>query len=133
MNFNIVENGGSNWDKEEDVIRMYKEGVPVADIRKELNIPSKTFNSMLRQFKKDGKIIPRRKPYNFKKKKAKQQPKYWYRNRRGFNVVRKRQYYGYFVTVRQAERFVELMREANWDYSKRLAIKARVMEECQTN
>ena len=128
MNFRIVENAPSSWDKEDELIQQYKEGVPVAEIRKNLSISAPTFNKMVQQFKKEGKIHPRRKTYHRKKNK-KPSPKYYQRqwNRSGFQIVRRGKYYGYVKTRRQAERFVELMKECDWDYEKRYEVKKKVM------
>jgi len=131
MNFRIIENAPSNWDKEDEVVQQYRDGVPVAEIRENLSIPSPTFNKMIRQFKKEGKIIPRRKPYKSKKKKEKRKPKYYVKNqnRKGFNIMKGGQYYGYVLTRDQAERFVELMKECDWDRSMREEVKRRVVAD----
>lgn len=128
MNFRIVENTPSNWEKETELIQQYNDGVPVAKIRENLSIPAPTFNKMIRQFKKEGKIIPRRKPYNLTKK-AKKSPKYYTKvcNRKGFNIIKGGKYYGYVSRRDQAERFVELMKECDWDMSMRKEIKRRVV------
>lgn len=129
MNFRIVENAPSNWEKEDEIIQQYKDGVPVAKIRSNLGIPAPTFNKMIQQFKKEGKITPRRKPYNFKKKANKRNPKYYVRvyNRKGFNIVKNGKYFGYVSTKDQAERFVELMKECDWDITRRKEVKRRVV------
>lgn len=128
MNFRIIENAPSSWDKEDELIQQYKDGVPVAEIRKNLSISAPTFNKMVQQFKKEGKIQPRRKTYHRKKNK-KPSPKYYQRqwNRSGFQIVRRGKYYGYVKTRRQAERFVELMKECDWDMSMRDEVKKKVM------
>lgn len=128
MNFRIVENAPSNWEKEDELIQQYRDGVPVAEIRKNLCIPSPTFNKMIQQFKKEGKIIPRRKPYNITRK-NKKNPKYYVKvcNRKGFNIVKGGKYYGYVITKDQAVRFVELMKECDWDMSMREEVKRRVV------
>lgn len=128
MNFRIIENGPSSWDKEEELIKLYKEGVPVSKIREILSISGPTFNKMVKQFKEEGKIIPRRKTYHRKKNK-KPSPKYYQRqwNRSGFQIVRRGKYYGYVKTRRQAERFVELMEECDWDMNMREEVKRRVI------
>ena len=128
MNFRIIENGPSSWDKEDELIQQYRDGVPVAEIRENLSISSPTFNKMIQQFKKEGKITPRRKPYKLKKK-AKRKPKYYVKNqnRKGYNIMKGGQYYGYVLTKDQAERFVELMKECDWDRSQRHIVKKMVV------
>lgn len=127
MNFRIVENAPSNWEKEDEVIQQYNDGVPVAEIRKNLSICTPTFNKMIQQFKKEGKITPRRKSYLTKRKKK--SPKYYTKvyNRRGFNIIKGGKYYGYVTTKNQAEKFVELMKECDWDMSMREEVKRRVV------
>ena len=129
MNFRIVENAPSSWEKEDGLIQQYRDGVPVAEIRKNLCISVPTFNKMIQQFKKEGKILPRRKPYNLKKKANKRKPKYYvkHQNRKGFNIIKGKKYFGYVNTRDQAERFVELMKECDWDMSMREEVKRRVV------
>ena len=130
MNFRIIENAPSNWEKEPEVIQQYRDGVPVAEIRKNLNIPSPTFTKMIQQFKKEGKIIPRRKPYKLKRKTQKRIPKYYVKNsnRPGYNIMKGGKYFGYVITREQAERFVELMKECDWDIDMREEVKRRVID-----
>lgn len=130
MNFNIIENGESAWDKIQEITQLYNKGVKVADIRAELGISSPSFNKIIKQLKQEGKIRPRRRPYTPRATKQKREPKYYYRtsNRPGFNIIKNRKYYGYASTAKEAELFVYLMAEYDWDYSKRHIVKQKVKE-----
>lgn len=129
MNFNIIENGESAWDKTREITQLYNQGVKVADIREELGISSTSFNKIIKQLKQEGKIKPRRRPYK-KKAKKKKEPKYYYRssNRPGFNIIKDHKYYGYARTAKEAELFVYLMAKYDWDYEKRHIVKQKIKE-----
>ena len=71
MNFRIIENGPSSWDKEDELIQQYRDGVPVAEIRENLSISSPTFNKMIQQFKKEGKNNPKTQTLQVKEKSQK--------------------------------------------------------------
>lgn len=132
MNFNIIENGESAWDKTGEIIQLYNQGLPVQEIRAELGISSPSFNKVIKELKQEGKIRPRRRPYK-KRAKKKKKPKYYYRssNRPGFNIVKNKRFYGYVRTAKEAELFVYLMAEYDWDYSKRYIVKQKVKEVLQ--
>lgn len=51
------------------------------------------------------------------------------KNRKRFHVKRKGEYYACFKKEEHAQRYVELMRECNWDKNQRLTLKEKVMQE----
>ena len=134
MNFRIIENGESAWDKTGEIIKLYNQGLPVQEIRAKLSISSPSFNKVIKELKETGRIKPRRRPYKTRKK-QKKKPKYYYRssNRPGFNIVKNKRFYGYARTAKEAELFVYLMAEYDWDYSKRYIVKQKVKEVLQND
>ena len=128
MNFNIIENGPSPWDKQDEIIRLYNAGIPIKEIMEIVKVSSTTFNKIIRKAKEEGRVTPRRKPYR-KKPRVRDNPKFYYRNRPngGYCVAKRGVFYGYVRTARQAEEFVRRMKECDWDYDKRYEIKKEVM------
>ncbi len=129
MNFKIIENSPSIWDKEEEIIKLYNQGLLIKEISEKLNVSSPALSRVLKKLKSEGKIIPR--DNRGKTKKKKRTPKYYHRTHPngGFCICKKRVHYGYVKTARQAERFVELLKECNWDKSQCQRIKEEVMHE----
>ena len=126
VNFNIIENSPSQWDKIDEVARLYNQGLPVKEIRERLDLGQAIYHKMLRVLVDEGKVIPRGKNYRPSKVKK---PKNYYRHsvRGGFNISYYGEYYGYVKTEEQAKEFVRLMRECNWDKSKKAEVKRRVV------
>ena len=51
------------------------------------------------------------------------------RREKMFHVKHKGRYYGCFKKEKDAQKFVELMRECNWDKSKSKELKEKVLKE----
>ena len=85
----------------------------------------------------EGLINLRTKPYNTKKPTYKTNPRYVSKSTNGnrdyFIVTKtingKHVFYGSFKDIRQADRMVELLKECNWDRSKRKELKEQVLNE----
>ena len=111
-----------------DVERLYNDGVLVKNIMRELDLNDGKFYEIVRELKAENRLILR--TVGQKKQNAyKANPKNYYYNRYNdsFQIRRSGVYYGSVKTKSQAERFVELMKECNWDYDKRNEVKQRVV------
>lgn len=134
VEFNIVENFDILDTIGDDFLRLYNDGVKVKDICKELDISKNQFQNILRRYVREGKITKVRNPNAGQKRtilnRNQHNPKNYFYSRqyKGFIVRRKSKYYGCFKEEKNAERFVELMRECDWDFERRKEIKKRVLE-----
>lgn len=135
MNFRIVEGNDPLEDIAEDFIRLYAdETVRVKDICDEFGISKSQYINLLQRLRRRGEITKVRNPRAGRKKTrqySKLHPKNYVFNRKEnvFQVRRNGEYYACFKQEKDAKRYVELMRENDWDKSKRWTLKEKVMME----
>ena len=113
----------------EDIETMYNDGVTINMMLKTLHIGYSRLYTIIDELKEEGRIVPRRTGQRKQRIIDRYNPKHYsYNNHtKHYYIRRKGVYYGIVKTVAQAEKFVELMEECNWDYSKRVEIKKEVM------
>ena len=135
MNFRIVEGSDPLEDIAEDFIRLYAdETVRVKDICDEFGISRSQYINLLQRLRRRGEITKVRNPHAGRKKTrqySKLHPKNYVYNRKEktFQVRRNGEYYACFKRESDAKRYVELMRENDWDKSKRWTLKERILNE----
>ena len=135
MNFRIVEGSDPLEDIAEDFIRLYAdETVRVKDICDEFGISKSQYINLLQRLRRRGEITKVRNPHGGRKKTrqySKLHPKNYVFNRKEnvFQVRRNGEYYACFKQEKDAKRYVELMRENDWDKSKRWILKEKVLKE----
>ena len=135
MNFRIVEGNDPLEDIAEDFIRLYAdETVRVKDICDEFGISRSQYINLLQRLRRRGEITRVRNPHAGRKKTrqySKLNPKNYVYNRKEktFQVRRNGEYYACFKKESDAKRYVELMRENDWDKSKRWILKEKVLKE----
>ena len=135
MNFRIVEGNDPLEDIAEDFIRLYAdETVRVKDICDEFGISRSQYINLLQRLRRRGEITKVRNPHAGRKKTrqySKLNPKNYVYNRKEnvFQVRRNGEYYACFKRESDAKRYVELMRENDWDKSKRWTLKEKVLKE----
>ena len=135
VNFNIVEGNDPLEDIAEDFIRLYAdETVRVKDICDEFGISRSQYINLLQRLRRRGEITRVRNPHAGRKKTrqySKLHPKNYVYNRKEnvFQVRRNGEYYACFKKESDAKRYVELMRECDWDKSKRWILKEKVLKE----
>lgn len=114
-----------------DVERLYNDGVLVKNIMRELDLNDSKFYEIVRELKAENRLILRTVGQKKWGNQYHKNPKHYsYCTLNGyFQIVYKRRYYGCVKTKRQAERFVELMKECDWDYDKRDEVKKMVLRE----
>ena len=133
VNFRIIENSDPLDDIKEDFIRLYNDDtVRVVDICDEFGISKSQFTNLLQRLRRSGDITSVRNPHAGRKKTrqySQLHPKnYVYiRNENTFHVKHNGEYYACFKREDDAKRFVELMRECNWDKSRSKELKEKVM------
>lgn len=122
---------GKMVELECEVERLYNEGVLVKDIMRTLNLHDGAFYAIVRKLKAEGRLILRTPGQRKWGNQYKTHPRYysWNVHTQHFSIVYKHRYYGCVKTANQAERFVELMKECDWDYGMRDEVKRKVMNE----
>ena len=113
-----------------DVERLYNDGVLIKDIKKELGINDSKLYGVVNELKAENRLILR--TVGRKKRNAyKTNPKNYHHNRWSgtYKITYGGKYFGTVKTKEQAERFVELMKECDWDYGKRWIVKEMVLNE----
>ena len=139
MNFRIVEGNDPLEDIAEDFIRLYAdETVRVKDICDEFGISKSQYINLLQRLRRRGEITKVRNPHAGRKKTrqySKLHPKNYVYNRREkvFQVRRNGEYYACFKRESDAKRYVELMRECDWDKSRKDELRQRVLREDYKN
>ena len=132
-NFTITEGVDPLEPIQDKFIEMYNAGVKVKTICQELNISNSQYQNYLMRLRRRKEITNVRNPNGGKQKTyihtPRNQPKnyHWNRVARRFYVKYKDQYYACFKKESDAKRYVELMRECNWDYNQRWSLKRRVL------
>lgn len=134
-NFNIIEGEDILDTIQDDFLRLYSNKVKIKDICKELEISRSQFQNLRMRLVRRGLIKQVRNCNGGRKKRparySKKNPKnyYWSKAHKQFHAKYKEEYYGCFKEEEEVKRFVELMRECNWDKSKRHELKRRVLNE----
>ena len=131
-NFTITEGVDPLEPIKDEFIRMYESGVKVKTICQELNISNSQYQNFLMRLRRRNQITTIRNP-NAGKHKTKihdrKNPKnyHWNHVAQMWYVRYKNKYYACFKKEADAKRYVELMRECNWDYKQRWSLKRRVL------
>lgn len=112
MNFNIVENKDSYYEKYDLFVKAYNDGVKVRRIRDDLGLTSKRYQQYKNQALDEGKIRPRR---------DMKTAKYYTRTKCGNYIVvkreegtRKMKSYGTYHTLEETLKVVEDLKKKNW-------------------
>lgn len=132
LNFNIVEGKDILDEIGEDFVQMYNNGVSRAVICKKLGINQTQFQNLRVRLTRNGRITKVRNP-NAGDKKTRKYDKlnprnyYFCRNTGRFHVAYKNRYYSCFKNEEDAKKFVEMMRECDWDYNKRKEFKELIL------
>ena len=134
VNFRIVEGDDFFESVKDDFIRLYKNGVKVQDIQERLGLTKSQYISFLRRLRRTGDITtirnPTAGPKPAPKKDYKKPPRYYSYNHHinRWTVTYKSRYYACFRKKEQAECFVELMKECNWDKSRKDELRQKVLQ-----
>jgi len=131
-NFTITEGVDPLEQIQDKFIEMYNAGVKVKTICKTLNITNSQYQNYRRRLQKRNQITLNRNPNAGQHKtllRDRNNPKYYYWNRpaRMWYIRYKNRYYACFKKETDAKKYVELMRECNWDYDQRWTLKRRVL------
>ena len=133
--FTLIEGEDILNDIQDDFIRLYHDdNIRVPEICKKLNITKSQYQNLRMRLVRRGIITENRKRNGGKKKTrqyTKRNPRnYAYvANKKRFHVKHKGEYYACFKKEEHAQKYVKLMRECNWNKSKRLELKEKVMQE----
>ena len=129
VNFKIIENDDTLDQLQEEFISMYRSGVKVTDICQRLDITNSQYQNFRRKLNRRGFNL-RRSKCGRPRNQPREVKNYFFLRDKGVYVVRRcNQYYAYFKTEEQARKYVDLMRECDWDYNRRLELKERVLNE----
>ena len=134
-NFNIIEGEDILDTIQDDFLRMYfDENYQVKDICEKLGISRSQFQNLRMRLVRQGVIEQVRNNRTGRKKVparySKKNPKNYYYDKahKMFHAKYREEYYGCFKTEDEVKRFVELMRECDWDKSRRHELKKKVLE-----
>ena len=127
VNFNIIEG------IKDEFLKMYLDGVKVNDIKARLGLTHAQYLNYLKRLRRSGEVKQVRAPWAGARKPPRTPPRNYTFNKGNnhFIVTYKETYYTCFKKERQAQRFVELMRECNWDKSRTDEFKKKVKMECR--
>ena len=133
VNFNIIEGVDTFDGIKDEFLRMYLDGVKVNDIKARFGLTHAQYLNYLKRLRRSGEVKQVRAPWAGARKPPRQAPRNYTYNKGNnhFIVTYKETYYTCFKKERQAQRFVELMRECDWDKSRTDEFKIRVKEECR--
>lgn len=120
-------------DCEKEFIRLYNNyEITVRKIRQKLNISHNEFYNIRTKLVAEGKIKPR--PFKRPKRKRHQPVYYSYSHcSDDFKVWRNGNYYGTVKTLNQAKRFVDLLKEHDWDIRLKDELKQQALKEFPKN
>ena len=132
VNFNIVEGDDFYEGIHDEFITLYNQGVKVKSICERLGISNSQYQNYLRRLRRRNEITTVRNPNAGGKRQRRydrNNPKnYHYSKRAKVFIVRYcDKYYACFKKEKDTKRFVECMRECDWDYSQRWTIKAKIL------
>ena len=131
-NFNIVEGDDLFENVKQGFLTDYQDGVKAKDIIRKYDLTQSQYQNFRRRLVRSGEITTSRNPNAGQKKTpakgSKKNPRNYYYNRwiNRIVVIYADTYYACFRKEKQAVRFVELMREHDWDKEKVAELKRRV-------
>ena len=134
LNFRIVEGDDFFESVKDEFTQLYNDGVKIQDIQDRLGLSKSQYMNYFQKLRRSGDITKVRNPRAGKKADLrdhyKKHPKHYSFNKRsGFWTVRFcEQYYTSFRKKEQAVRFVELMRECDWDMSCKDELRQKVLK-----
>ena len=137
MNFTIVDGDNTYRELLPRFSELYNDDyIPVTEIMDRLGLNMNTYRKLRRDAIEEDLVTPRRAKYK-RKTSYKINPKYISKVHHGrfeyYKVIKRIDskviYFGYFKDYRQAERMVELLKEHDWDISKRDELKEQVLRE----
>lgn len=138
MNFTVIDGDQNYRNKLGDFVDLYNNrSIPVTQIKRLLSLGTNEYRKLRRDAIEEGLITLRTKPYHTKKETYKTNPRYVSKSTHGnleYYIVTKtingkHVFYGSFKDIRQADRMVELLKECDWDRSKRKELKEQVLNE----
>ena len=135
VNFNIIEGVDTFDGIKDEFLRMYLDGVKVNDIKKKFGLTHAQYLNYLKRLRRSGEVKQVRAPWAGARKPPRQAPRNYTFNKGNnhFIVTYKETYYTCFKKERQAQRFVELMRECDLDMSCKDELRQRVLREDYKN
>lgn len=135
VTFNLIE-GDDILDRiGDDFVRMYDDGESIVKICETLNITRAQFQNLKQRLIRRGLIKNVRNKGAGRKRtlirENKSNPKNYFYSRqyKGYFVRKKEKYYTCFKKEEDAKKFVELMRECDWDFNRRYELKRKVLNE----
>ena len=133
-NFKVVEGDDPLEPIKDEFIRLYEGGVRVKDICTQLNISNSQYQNFRMRLNRRGELSVNRNPNGGQKRSRKynrRNPKnyHWNRETKSFHVVHCGKFYARLHDEEQARDFVRLMRECDWDYTRRFELKERVLND----
>ena len=134
VNFRVVENDTFFDDVKDEYLRLYYDDVPMKEIMGRLNLTESQYLGFHRRLVRSGDIIGNRSHGKYKRqviKASKCNPKYYYWSHSNckWYVTYRNKFYASFHKKSQAEEFVELMKQNNWDFNKREELKESVLND----
>ena len=134
VNFRIVEGDELFESVKDDFITLYKNGVKIEDIQKKLGLTKSQYMKFFQRLRRDGDIKeirnqnagakpepchhPKKNPHNYS---------YNHHTKR-WVVTYKMKYFTCFRKKEQAQRFVDLMRDCDWDKSRKDELKWKAIK-----
>ena len=134
VNFRVIENDGFFDSVREEYLRLYRADVPMREIMERLGLTESQYLGFHRRLVRSGDIIGNRSHGKHKRqviKASKSAPKYYYWSHSNckWYVTYRNKFYASFRKKSQAELFVELMKQNNWDFNKREELKESVLND----
>lgn len=136
VNFNVVEGVDILDNIQDDFLRLYNDNsLRVVDVCKELDISKSQYQNLRQRMVRRGIISGRRDNRRSGRKTKLKKPyvpkNYHYNSKLDTHIVqRKCKYYSCFKKEEDAKEFVRLMRECDWDYSRKDDIREEVLSGC---
>ena len=133
VNFNIIEGDDLFETVHDEFLTLYHKGLPANSIMKKLGLTKSQYQNFKIRLKRRNEITLRN-PNAGKKKTVRHShnnPRnyYWDKWNQRYVIIKRSVYYGCVFTEPQAQRFVELLRECNWDKSKKDELKWKAIRE----
>ena len=133
VNFRIIEGVDTFETIKDEFLRMYLDGVKGNDIKARVGLTHAQYLNYLKRLRRSGEVKEVRAPWAGARKPPRQAPRNYTFNKGNnhFIVTYKETYYTCFKRECEAQRFVELMRECDWDKSRTDEFKLMVKKECR--
>ena len=133
VNFRIIEGVDTFENIKDEFLRMYLDGVKVNDIKARFGLTHAQYLNYLKRLRRSGEVKQVRAPWAGARKPPRHAPKNYAFNKGNnhFIVTYKETYYTCFKRECEAQRFVELMRECDWDKERTDEFKMMVKKECR--